>query len=317
MSESPLPPNGESSKRETLLFMILLSIVCAVILSTLASVLTEPKEAARELDRSKQMMIAAHLLDHEGHFLLPKGTETGEDGFVRAIYEGGVLRASREATAATSQAMLTLYRSRIVPLLVDDRGQVATFTQKGIDFDTYVNEYKKTGYYREREKLVYKVLANPSSQEEAERYLTNPLTVPAIAWILPINGIGLWDAIYGYLAIQPDGNTVIGTTWYDQKETPGLGANIAEPSWQKLFPGKKIFQENPDGTTDYEKAQLGLTVIKGKVAEVFGSQPKAHSAVDGMTGATLTGSGVTAAYKDVLQAYRPFLLSLRKGNEES
>jgi Na+-transporting NADH:ubiquinone oxidoreductase subunit C len=110
--------------------------------------------------------------------------------------------------------------------------------------------------------------------------------------VIPVNGFGLWDAIYGYLALDPNGDTVIGITWYDQKETPGLGANISETSWQSLFPGKVIFQESPDGSTDFKTAQLGITVVRGKVSEVYGDSPKAKSAVDGMAGATLTGNGV-------------------------
>ena len=125
-----------------------------------------------------------------------------------------------------------------------------------------------------------------------------------------MNGYGLWDAIYGYLAIKPDGNTIIGIAWYDQKETPGLGANIAEPSWQKQFLGKHIFQESPDGKTDYKTAPLGIVVVKGKVQNVLGDSPKSKSAVDGMAGATLTGNGVTDAYRSVLSAYRPFLVRI-------
>ena len=103
---------------------------------------------------------------------------------------------------------------------------------------------------------------------------------------------------------------MIGISWYDQKETPGLGANIAEADWQSQFPGKQVFQAGPDGKVEAETALLGILVVKGKVQEVLGNAPKALSAVDGMSGATLTGNGVTQAYKTVLQAYRPFLLKL-------
>ena len=61
--------------------------------------------------------------------------------------------------------------------------------------------------------------------------------------------------------------------------------------------------ESPDGKTDFKTAPLGITVVKGKVSEVLGNSPKAKSAVDGMAGATLTGNGVTDAYRDVLSAY--------------
>lgn len=51
--------------------------------------------------------------------------------------------------------------------------------------------------------------------------------------ILPMHGNGLWSVMYGFVAIQPDGNTINGITYYDQGETPGLGGEIGNPLWQK------------------------------------------------------------------------------------
>ncbi len=285
--------------------MVALSFVCALILSVLASALAEPKEIAKELDRSKQMMIAAKVLDHDGDFLM-----TNKEGeLTPAKYaENGRLVPSEKEEIATNAQLIDIYEKRFVPLLVDAKGNITTFEKAHIDEDDYIAENRKTGYYRLPYKLVYKILPNPSPEEKE--------TEKAIGYVIPINGFGLWDAIYGYLAIKPDGTSVIGTSWYDQKETPGLGANIAEAYWQNLFPGKKIFQESASGTTDFKTAPLGIVVVKGKVSEVFGDTPKAKSAVDGMTGATLTGNGVTDAYKDVLAPYRPFLIKLREENKK-
>ena len=95
-------------------------------------------------------------------------------------------------------------------------------------------------------------------------------------YVFPVNGMGLWDAIYGYLAVQPDGNTVIGISWYDQKETPGLGCEYFRSQWQSQFPGKLIFFRNrPTVKTDFKTAPLGIIVVKGKVKEVLGELPKA------------------------------------------
>ena len=102
----------------------------------------------------------------------------------------------------------------------------------------------------------------------------------------------------------------IGISWYDQKETPGLGAVITEPKWQAQFFNKDIFLPNPDRKTNFELAPLGLTVVKGEVQNVMGDKPKAKTAVDGIPGATLTGTGVTKAYHESLAPYRPFLTRL-------
>lgn len=275
--------------------MVVLSFCCALILSLLASALHTPKEIAKELDRSKQMMIAAKILSHEGYFLIPDK----EGKLVPGKYEKGVLVPGSTHDFAAQKELLNIYNRRLKPYLVDDKGELKTFPEANMNQVSYTDQYRKTGYYLEPLKLIYAILPNQAAEEP-------------IGYVIPINGFGLWDAIYGYLAISTDGNTVIGISWYDQKETPGLGANIADAPWQNLFPGKRIFQESASGKTDFKTAPLGITVVKGKVSEVLGDSPKAKSAVDGMAGATLTGNGVTDAYKAVLNAYRPFLIQLHK-----
>lgn len=299
MSESL--PNQAPNNSKTIIFMVVLSFVCALILSILASILEEPKEVAKELDRSKQMMIAAKILDYQGGFLV----QNKEGKYVHAKYEEGKLLPTQTFEVASKNQLLDIYSKRFEPLLVDKQGNIKTFAEAKINYDNYLAEYRKTGYYREPLMLIYKILPNNQTPQESKEGQPE-------GYVLPVNGFGLWDAIYGYLAIKPDGDTVIGITWYDQKETPGLGANISEAYWQDMFPGKKIFQEGADGKTDYKTAPLGITVVKGKVAEVLGNVPKAKSAVDGMAGATLTGNGVTDAYRDVLSPYRPFLIKLHE-----
>ena len=295
MSEQQPNASKGASNSQTIIFMVVLSFVCALILSVLASALEEPKEIAKDLDRSKQMMISAKILTHEGYFLIKD--DKGE--YVPAKYAGnGKLEAGSINDIASSSELIDVYKARLKPVLVDSKGEITTFQKTGINEDDYIAKFKKSGYYKQPYKLVYEILPNGGG-DKVEGY------------VVPVNGFGLWDAIYGYLALETDGNTIIGISWYDQKETPGLGANIAEAYWQNLFPGKKIFQGNADGKIDYALAPLGIVVVKGKVAEVYGTSPKANSAVDGMAGATLTGNGVTDAYRDVLAAYRPFFIKLQ------
>lgn len=309
MSEQQPNSNKISGNSYTITFMVILSIVCAVILSIFASALAGPKEQAKELDRSKQMMIAARILSHNGYFLMKN--DKGE--YVPGKYgEDGTLVAGTNADIASSKQILDIYNNRLFPLLVDDKGATITFKQANININEYLADYKKIGFYKLPLKLVYKLLPNTKTGEKVD----DPMKMPAEGWIIPLNGFGLWDAIYGYLALEPNADTIIGITWYEQKETPGLGANIAEESWQSLFPGKLIFQENADGTTNFKTGPLGITVVKGKVSEVYGNIPKAKSAVDGMAGATLTGNGVTDAFKNVLAPYRPFLIRIHDEHEK-
>lgn len=304
MSEQQ-PKEGNGNIR-TLMFMVYLSLASALILSVIASSLAKPKEIAKELDRSKQMMIAAKILSPEGYFLMKD--DKGES--VPAKFSPGGILVPGDVTDFASKAdLIEIYQKRLIPMLVDKKGDLTSFQKAGVNLNEYVSEFRKLGYYKLPLMLIYKILPNPKEGEK-----TDPMEIPAEGWVIPVNGFGLWDAIYGYLALDPNGDTVIGITWYDQKETPGLGANISETSWQSLFPGKVIFQESPDGSTDFKTAQLGITVVKGKVSEVYGDSPKAKSAVDGMAGATLTGNGVNEAYNKTLDPYRPFLIKIHEEN---
>lgn len=300
----PLAISGDFavSNRYTIVFIIVLSFICALILSILASALEQPKNIAKELDRSQQMMIAAQIFTHGGYFQIPnaEGKETPAK-----VESDGTLVPSNTIVIPTREQLIKVFDKRFKPFLVDEKGDKHTFEELKINQNDYIAENKKKGYYLQPYKLIYEVQPN-SSQKDAK----------PDAYVIPVNGFGLWDAIYGFIALKPDGNTVMGISWYDQKETPGLGANIAETAWQSQFPGKHIFQASPDGKTDFKTAPVGIIVVRGKVKEVLGTSPKAESAVDGMAGATLTGNGVTKAYQDVLSAYRPFLVKLHQQTEE-
>ncbi len=254
---------------------------------------------AKELDRSKEMLIAARILSPYGYFQIQENDKQP----ISAVFDKGILIPAKEHPIPSQKEILEIYRNRISSFLVDDKGELTTFQQAGIDQDQYVQDFRKSGYYKEPYKLIYTIYDNqlPAAKDRK-----------VIGYVIPVNGMGLWDAIYGYLAVETNGNTVIGISWYDQKETPGLGANISEPEWQSQFPGKHLFQESANGKTDFKTAPLGIVVVKGKVKEVLANSPKALSAVDGMAGATLTGNGVTNAYRDVLAAYRPFLVKLEE-----
>jgi len=302
VSKEKQSPRQLPSNARTISFIVALSLVCALILSLLASSLRVPQEMAKNLDRSQQMMISARIMNPKGYFQVKN--EKGE--YVPAEFaEGTYLVPSDKIIYPTRDQTLAIYRKRLISLLVDDQGNVTTFEKENINEEKYLAEHKKEGYYRLPLKLLYEILPNAKEVEGKK----------PIGYVIPVNGYGLWDAIYGYIAIETDGNTVIGISWYEQKETPGLGANISDASWQKQFHGKKIFKANMEGETEFKTAPIGITVVRGEVKNVIGNNPKAKSAVDGMSGATLTGNGVTEAYKDVLSAYRPFFIKLHKENE--
>lgn len=121
-----------------------------------------------------------------------------------------------------------------------------------------------------------------------------------VAYILPVSGKGLWSTIYGYLALQTDGNTVKGITFYKHGETPGLGGEISKEKFCSQFIGKRIFDDSG--------ALVSIIVAKGKAV---GDAGKLKHMVDGISGATLTGNGVTNFLKVELEKYLPFLTKIR------
>lgn len=123
------------------------------------------------------------------------------------------------------------------------------------------------------------------------------------AYIIPVSGKGLWSTIYGYMAIEKDMNTVMGITFYKHGETPGLGGEIEKKWFTDNFKGKKIF--SPEGEL------VSITVVKGKVAEKVPAD-EAYHYVDGISGSTLTGKGLTNFLNKDLSTYKPFFDKVKK-----
>jgi len=120
--------------------------------------------------------------------------------------------------------------------------------------------------------------------------------------ILPVEGAGLWATMYGFLAVENDGNTVLGLQFYEHGETPGLGDGVDKPAWRAQWRGKKLYDAsgNPQ-----------IEVIKGPAPDDSEYQ------IDGLAGATLTGRGVSEFVRYWIsdEGYGPYLKSL--GGKES
>lgn len=124
--------------------------------------------------------------------------------------------------------------------------------------------------------------------------------------ILPVSGYGLWSTMYGFLALERDGNTVAGITFYQDAETPGLGAEINNPRWQGTWIGKQVYDEQD---------QVALRVVKGRVKP---GTADGEYKIDGLSGATLTANGVSHMIDFWMgaQGFGPFLQRVRDGEGE-
>lgn len=122
------------------------------------------------------------------------------------------------------------------------------------------------------------------------------------AYILPTFGAGLWDAIWGFVAITPDFKQVKGISMAHRGETPGLGARITDPEIQARYIDKMI--------VDASGVLVSVEMVKGeKTPENLLGPNK----VDGMAGATLTAVGVNNMLEAYLGYYKNYFDKNVKG----
>jgi Na+-transporting NADH:ubiquinone oxidoreductase subunit C len=116
-------------------------------------------------------------------------------------------------------------------------------------------------------------------------------------YIFPMQGRGLWGPVYGNLALEDDFNTVGGSMFGHDKETPGLGAEIQNTEFEQQFIGKKIF--------DDKGAFTSIKVMKG-ASKIMTAEQLVHG-VDAISGGTITSNGVSDMISSNLSNYLEFI----------
>ena len=112
-------------------------------------------------------------------------------------------------------------------------------------------------------------------------------------YVVPVYGMGLWGPIWGYIAVNEDGNTIFGAYFNHEGETAGLGAEIKDSKkWQDEFIGKTIYSADGKPVIMVKKA----SEVKDKSCEV-----------DAVTGATLTSDGVSNMLQEGFAKYKNYL----------
>lgn len=117
-----------------------------------------------------------------------------------------------------------------------------------------------------------------------------------VKYIVPVYGAGLWGPIWGYIAMDSNGDTIYGAYFAHQGETPGLGAEIEKPAFSSQFEGKDIFTS----TGDFQSVK----VVKN------GQEPAEGSYVHAISGGTITSQGVQKMLANSLEPYSAFFKSL-------
>ena len=119
--------------------------------------------------------------------------------------------------------------------------------------------------------------------------------------ILPVYGRGFGSVLRGFLGLSGDTREVVGLVFHQHNETPGLGALIDDPAWLAQWRGKEVWD------------LMGRPALAVGAGEVLPGSAEARHQVDGLTGATWTGQGVTNLLQFWLgdDGFGPYLRNIR------
>lgn len=225
---------------------LVLCVVCSLLVSGAAVGLKSIQTENRLLDKKKNVLLAAGLYDAS--------------------------KSIDEAFGAVEARVVNLETGEYVEgAKIEDALDVTTYDQVKAAKDPKWSVTIPTGEdlggikRRERYSFVYLVKKDGAIDQV----------------VVPINGKGLWSTLYGFLALDKDLLTIRGITFYEHKETPGLGGEVDNPKWKAQWVGKKLFDE-PAG-------KPVIQVLKGNVDP---TSPNVEHQVDGLAGATITARGV-------------------------
>ena len=254
------------SPRYTFIFATVMCVVCAALVSVAAVSLQPMQKANARLYMEKNVLVAAGLV------------KPGEDvtlADVERIFKSDI-----------QVRLVDLATGELVP---DEGGNARNYDQRAARSDpaaSRVAPANDAGLKRlPKRGIVYFVMRDGKVDQ----------------MVISVEGLGMWGTIYGFLALDKDANTVRGITYYDHRETPGLGGEIGNPAWQALWRGRKGYDD---------QWNTRITVIKGPA----GAPDTDPLRVDGLSGATITSNAVTRLMRFWLsgEGYGRFLTRFRE-----
>ena len=248
---------------KTLLVVLVLCLVCSIVVAGSAVGLKPRQQEQRALDKQRNILAVAGLMHDK----------------------------------MSADDVAEVFASRVVPRLVD--------LKSGTVLDKDPMKFNQSQALKDPAQSIELT----SSEDPAgirrrsnvvEIYLIKDEQQKVQEMGLPVYGNGLWSMMYAFVALDTDGRTIRGITYYDQGETPGLGGEIENPNWRAQFVGKRVVDDN---------GKPALRVMKG-------AAPQGDLyAVDGLSGATLTSNGVQHSFEFWMGelGFGPFLKQVREG----
>lgn len=254
------------STRYIILFVLTMTTVVALILASLFTSLKDIHKTNEAIFNKRAILSAV-----EDHLGLAEGEK------VKDIADEAILESFN---SKVTQVVLDMEGNEVSKEKVEELGYKGGLAEN-IDMK---KDKKKPEAERILPLFIFK-------KENGEKY-----------YIASIRGSGLWDEIWGNIALKSDLNTIVGVSFDHQGETPGLGAEIKDnPAFPKSFKGEKIYND--------AGVYVSVDVVKG------GTDSDNLHGVDGISGATVTGDGVAEMLDRGLKYYEPYFDKLK--NEDS
>ncbi len=259
----------QRSASYSIFFAAVVCLVCAVFVSVSAVSLRERQNENAYLDKQRNVLIAAGLANDD-----------------------------EKLTTEDIQTRFAPIKSVVVDLATGDE-------LRGVDPQTF--DQRKNSLDPETSRAPGK---NPAGvQRVPNRALVYRLEdgdAELALLILPIEGKGLWSTLYGFIALDADLDTIKGITFYEHKETPGLGGEVDNPKWKALWTGRRAFGEDNEPR---------IAVIRGRA----GPASEDPYRVDGLAGATMTSRGVGRLVRFWLgdDGFGAYLNTLRRAEVKS
>ncbi len=250
---------------KTVGFVFAVCVVCAALVSVAAVQLKPLQTANKLLDKQTKILETAGLLE----------------------------------VGMSSKEIVAVYNKRVEARMIDlDSGE---FIEGNPDlFDERRNSRDAT----KSEKPKNDIAGINRRSHDAVIYLVRSESNEVETVVFPMVGSGLWDLMYAFVGVEADLNTIRNVIYSaEMKETPGLGAEVLNPKWKALWPGKKLFDE---------QNAMRVELVKGGVKP---GNPNEIYQVDGLSGATLTAQGVTKTFQFWFgeEGYEPFIAKYRNG----
>jgi Na+-transporting NADH:ubiquinone oxidoreductase subunit C len=211
--------SNNDSIQKTITVALALCLVCSIFVAVAAVGLKPIQDANKDLDRKRNILSAANMLD----------------------------------SSTSIDAVFETIETRIVNLQTGVFATQAELDDAGITPATYDQQAAA------KDPALSVALAgseDPASIKRRAKFASVYLVKSDTGIdrvILPVHGYGLWSTMYGFIALENDFDTVIGFGFYDQGETPGLGGEVDNPNWKALWEGKKVYNDQGEAVIQLAK----------------------------------------------------------------